>query len=126
RPRSRQRAGREGQSSDQVEGRRPTGPRVIEHFRAVPKGGGWYHYKEWRESVDGIARVFPFPGFFPGTIDVYVEAETSINPEGFPTAQLLQDVSSYINETDPSTGLAIRRPANAAVRVLGITRSPLN
>ena len=92
----------------------------------MPKGGGWYHYKEWRESVDGIARVFPFPGFFPGTIDVYVEAETSINPEGFPTAQLLQDVSSYINETDPSTGLAIRRPANAAVRVLGITRSPLN
>lgn len=98
--------------------------RVLRRCQRRPQGGAYADYQAWGTEVPGIRNVFPYTGA-PGEVDVYVEAEAG--PDGIPDPSQLAEVLSFI-EFDPSeapspTGLANRRPANAAVNVLPIVRT---
>lgn len=98
--------------------------RVLRRCQRRPQGGAYADYQAWGTEVAGIRNVFPYTGL-PGEVDVYVEAEAG--PDGIPDSSQLDAVRDSI-EFDPSeapspTGLANRRPANAAINVLPITRT---
>lgn len=98
--------------------------RVVRRFQRKPQGGAYADYRAWGTEVAGIRNVFPYTGA-PGEVDVYVEAEAG--PDGIPDGAQLAAVADFIefdpNEAPSPTGLANRRPANAAVNVLPITRT---
>lgn len=96
--------------------------RVIDRFRSQPQGGALIDYRFWGEEVEGIVRVYPYTGD-PGEVEVYSEAtpESSGDPDGIPTQAQLDAVLANI-ELD-SGGLASRRPTNAFVWSLPITRT---
>jgi hypothetical protein len=98
--------------------------RVIARFRRRPQGGASADYQQWGTEVEAVRRVFPYKGR-PGEVDVFVES--TAGPDGIPSGALLDDVNESIQfdpEESPSpSGLANRRPVNAAVNVLAITRT---
>lgn len=95
--------------------------RIIDRFQKLPQGGAYVDYESWGESVAGIVNVYPYSGTLPGVIDVYSECSTTIDPDGIPPPALLSDIADAIN-FDVS-GLASRRPVNAFVNSLPITRT---
>lgn len=99
--------------------------RVLRRCQRRPQGGAYADYQAWGTEVAGIRNVFPYTGNNPGEVDVYIEAEAG--PDGIPTGPQLAEVLDFIefdpNEAPSPTGLANRRPANAAVNVLPITRT---
>lgn len=110
--------GAEGESEDVYRAR------VLRRYQRRPQGGAYADYQAWGTEVPGIRNVFPYTGA-PGEVDVYVEAEDG--PDGIPDGSQLDEVRDFI-EFDPAeapspTGLANRRPANAAVNVLPISRA---
>lgn len=96
--------------------------RVIGRFQRRPQGGAYADYRQWGLTVTGIIGIFPYTGD-PGEVDVYVEATaaSSGDPDGIPTSAQLQAVKDAIEQDD--NGLASRRPANAFVNTLAITRT---
>jgi uncharacterized phage protein gp47/JayE len=96
--------------------------RVIRKVQAKPQGGAYADYRAWAEDAAGIVNVYPYTGA-PGTVDVYVEAtpESSGSVDGIPTLAQRNAVKAAIETT--VAGLASRRPANAFVRVLPISRT---
>lgn len=98
--------------------------RVLRRCQRRPQGGAYADYQAWGTEVPGIRNVFPYTGA-PGEVDVYVEAVAG--PDGIPDGSQLAQVQDFIDfdpEEAPSpTGLANRRPVNAAVNVLPITRT---
>lgn len=96
--------------------------RVLERFQAPPQGGAYADYRIWAQDEVGVEAVYPYRGNTPGEVDVYILATeaSSGSPDGIPTPAQLASVAAYI-EADES-GLASRRPVNAAVNVLPITR----
>ena len=98
--------------------------RVLRRCQRRPQGGAYADYQAWGTEVAGIRNVFPYTGD-PGEVDVYVEAEAG--PDGIPSSPQLDAVLAAIefdpNEAPSPTGLANRRPANAAINVLPITRA---
>jgi hypothetical protein len=97
--------------------------RVVARFRRRPQGGASADYQQWGTEVEAVRRVFPYTGA-PGEVDVFVES--TAGPDGIPSGALLDDVMASIqfdpDESPSPTGLANRRPVNAAVNVLPITR----
>lgn len=96
--------------------------RIIDRFQKRPQGGAYADYEQWGEEVAGIINVYPYTGD-PGEVDVYSEATvaSSGSPDGIPTpAQLIAVFDSINLDQD---GLATRRPANAFVNSLAITRT---
>jgi len=94
--------------------------RVTDRFAKLPQGGAYADYEQWGEGAAGIINIYPYTGL-PGIVDVYAEADTTIDPDGIPTASQLQEVEDLI-ELDV-LGLATRRPANSFTNVLPITRT---
>jgi phage-related baseplate assembly protein len=97
--------------------------RVVARYQRRPQGGAYADYQQWGSAVAGIRAVFPYTGA-PGEVDVYVEA---VDGDGVPSEAQLDAVLDAINydpdEFPSPTGLANRRPANAAVNVLPIART---
>lgn len=98
--------------------------RILRRFQRRPQGGAYSDYQAWGTEVEGIRNVYPYTGA-PGQVDVYVEAVAG--PDGIPDSSQLEDVLESIefdpDESPSPTGLANRRPANAAINVLPITRT---
>ena len=96
--------------------------RIIDRFRKTPQGGAYADYELWGEEVPGIINVYPYTGM-PGQVDVYSEAteESSGSPDGIPTAAQLLAVKESIELN--VNGIATRRPANAFVNSLAISRT---
>jgi len=92
--------------------------RVIDRFQQLPQGGSGVDYVIWG-TIPGIVNIFPYKGT-PGFVDVFAEANTDLNPDGFPTAQQLLDVESAIRFDDE--GLQTRLPVNVFLNVFSITR----
>lgn len=95
--------------------------RVEDLFQKRPQGGAYADYEIWGEEVAGIINIYPYTSDFPGQVDVYVEADTSLDPDGVPNNTQLQAVLDNINTNE--NGLASRRPANALVNALAIIRT---
>lgn len=90
--------------------------RVLDALRTTPGGGNSADYRIWSEEVAGVARAYPFAGkpvtsalaSAPPDRTVYVEAETTIDPDGIPPQSLLDEVRASIT-ADPETGIS-RQP----------------
>lgn len=92
--------------------------RVVDRFRRRPQGGAYADYAIWGEGVAGIASVYPYTGA-PGEVDIFVESATEA--DGIPTQAQLDAVFNAVEQD--TSGLANRRPANAFVNVLPISRT---
>lgn len=97
--------------------------RVLFAQRAITGGANATDHKIWSEVVTGVKRAFPYSGrpadagtSYPGDRQVYIEATTDVDADGYAPAWLLDDVRDAINY-DPDTG-ASRTP-------LGITDATL-
>ena len=110
--------GADGESEDAYRAR------VLRRCQRKPQGGAYADYQAWGTEVAGIRNVFPYKGN-PGEVDVYVEAEAG--PDGIPDGSQLAAVKDAIefdpNEAPSPTGLANRRPVNAAINTLPILRT---
>lgn len=85
-------------------------PRVLFAQRAITGGANATDHKIWSEAVTGVKRAFPYSGrpadegtSYPGDRQVYIEATTDIDADGYAPAWLLDDVRQAIN-FDPVTG----------------------
>jgi len=94
--------------------------RIAARFQTPPQGGAYADYSIWGETVPGIVNVYPYTGD-PGQVDVYSEVSTALDADGIPNPAKLLEVYNAIEVTD--SGLASRRPANAYVNSLPITRT---
>lgn len=108
-----------GADAEEIEAYRA---RIQNRARAKPQGGAYADYRIWAEGVAGIVHAYPYAGD-PGEIDVYIEAtvESSGSDDGIPTGAQITAVAAAIELEE--SGLATRRPVNAAVNVLAITRT---
>jgi len=99
--------------------------RIIDRVQKKPQGGAYADYEQWAEEVEGIINAYPYTGD-PGEVDVYCEATeaSSGSADGFPTSAQLDDVLESIEQN--VAGVATRRPVNAAVNVLSITRTEID
>lgn len=99
--------------------------RIVRRVQRRPQGGAYADYQSWGEGVEGIVAVYPYAGD-PGEVDIYVEATeaSSGSPDGIPTAPQLTAVKEALELND--AGLATRRPVNAALNVLPISRTPFS
>lgn len=88
--------------------------RYYDKLRRPGKAGNIYHYEEWAKSVIGVGKVKVYPLWNgPLTVKVViVDANIEI-----PSTELLQDVSSTINQ---------ERPFGATVTVEGATALTIN
>lgn len=100
--------------------------RVMRRAQRKPQGGAYADYQLWGEEDPGIVHVYPYAGVLPGEVDVYVEAtpESSGSADGIPTGAQLDAVAALIDAD--VAGLASRRPVNAAINALPITRQAFN
>ena len=87
-------------------------------------GGNTADFRSWAQEVSGVFRAYPYSGLpygaagtsSPADRTVYVEADTSIDPDGIAPSSLLDDVRDSIT-TDPDT--------NEARQPLGLTDDTL-
>lgn len=90
--------------------------RILDEIRSVCGGGNAADYRLWAQEVGGVARAYPYAGkpvlllleSSPPDRTVYIEADTTIDPDGIAPQSLLDEVRDTIT-TDPITGLA-RQP----------------
>lgn len=94
--------------------------RIKARFQTPPQGGAYADYSIWGELVAGVVNVYPYTGD-PGQVDVYSEVSTALDADGIPDAAKLVEVAAAIELDD--AGLASRRPANAYVNALPISRT---
>ncbi len=102
--------------------------RILDRIQSVQGGGNAADYRLWSEEVAGVARAYPYAGDTLGSGSppertVYVEAETSIDPDGLAPSGLLTEVRESIT-TDPVTGIS-RQPlglTDDTLFVVSITR----
>jgi hypothetical protein len=88
-------------------------PRVLFALRAITGGSNPTDYKIWAEEVAGVKTAFPFSGkpfnlfltSYPGDRVVYIEVETTIDPDGIAPQATLDEVREYL-KTNPTTGKA--------------------
>lgn len=86
-------------------------PRVLAAIRSTFGGANAADYRKWATEVAGVRQAYPFGGkpfdggqdSFPGDRTVYIESETSIDPDGIAPQSLLDEARASMN-TDPVTG----------------------
>lgn len=99
--------------------------RLLEALRNPPSGGNAADYKRWALEVDGVTQAWVYPlrrGI--GTVDVAVASSG-----GLPSASLLADVQSHVDEVRPATvkelwavsPTEVPVDVTAAVRISGAT-----
>lgn len=101
--------------------------RVLDEIRSPGGGGNSADYRRWSQEVAGVFRAYPYAGNPDDLINdtgtseppertVFVEADTSIDPDGIAPQSLLDEVEAAII-ADPETGIE-RQP-------LGLTNDTL-
>jgi len=92
--------------------------RVIDRFQQQPQGGSGVDYVIWGTMPSEVKTIFPYTGD-PGFVDVYVEVFASVQIDGIPTQDQLDDVRAAIIFDD---GSQTRKPINAYLNTFAITR----
>lgn len=103
--------------------------RILDRIQSVQGGGNAADYRLWSEEVAGVARAYPYAGDTlgggsPPERTVYVEAETSIDPDGLAPSSLLDEVRDSIT-ADLDTGIS-RQPlglTDDTLFIVSITRT---
>lgn len=80
--------------------------RVLDKERAPGGGGNSADYRNWAQETPNVVRAFPYSGLPWDDIDflnpsppdrtVYIEADTSIDPDGIPTQTVLDEARETI------------------------------
>lgn len=77
--------------------------RLLSWIRQPPAGGNQYDYVKWAKEVAGVGNAFCVPlGQGLGTVDLVVLAEAS-SGSIIPSAALLSEVQSYIQDVMPTS-----------------------
>lgn len=84
--------------------------RILFEIRTTTGGSNTTDHKKWAEEVAGVKKAFPYSGnltigpglSFPGDRTVFIEADSTIDPDGIPPQTLLDSVRESLN-TDPTT-----------------------
>lgn len=111
--------------------------RVLDKIRAPGGGFNFADGRNWGQEQEGVERIFPYSGnptflatgsgaTSSGDVSLFVEAQTSIDPDGIAPTSLLDDTKDTVI-TDPDTGLH-RIPIGfpiAYLYVASITRTAL-
>lgn len=92
--------------------------RVIDRFQKQPQGGAGVDYVIWGEIPSGVINIYPYTGD-DGFVDVYVEVNTTIEPDGIAPQSVLDEVTEAITYDE---GSQTRKPINAYLNVYSITR----
>ncbi|MCK5644063.1 MAG: baseplate J/gp47 family protein [Gammaproteobacteria bacterium] len=85
--------------------------RVLSVMRASIGGSTATDHKIWGEEVSGVVKIYPYSGnpygygMYPAERLIYVEVDTSIDPDGIPDSDFLDQVRDAIS-TDPDTSLS--------------------
>lgn len=88
--------------------------RIITRFQSTPQGGAYADYRVWGGEVEGVNQIYPYTSDTPGIVDVFVEADVSVDADGIAPPALITSVFDAIE---------LLRPANAFVDVVSITRT---
>lgn len=103
---------------------------ILQRWLARPQGGAYADYLLWaKEASDNVKNAYVYSGWGDDAIpssrtgQVFIYIESVSDTDGIPLQALLDDVYDYI-EGDPD--LSTRRPVNAYVQVLPITRSEVD
>lgn len=107
--------------------------RVMFAQRATTGGGNATDHKVWAEEVAGVVQAFPYAGkppalglqSYPGDRTVYIESDTSIDPDGLAPAGLLAEARVSLNYDLTGKSRAILGQTNDNLYVQSITRIPL-
>jgi uncharacterized phage protein gp47/JayE len=113
--------------------------RVLDKIRTEGGGGNSADYREWAQETEGVARAYPYAGnptfleqgtgsALPGERTVYIQASTSIDPDGIAPQSLLDDARQTIR-FDPDDNNRAREPlplTNDTLYVESITRTTFN
>ena len=106
--------------------------KVLEAYRLEPQGGAATDYRLWSSDAQGVQQVYPYTATGAvNEVNVFVEATSADSVpvgSGIPTAAILADVVSVINQ-DPDTSLPTndrgRRPVQVVVNVASINALPV-
>jgi hypothetical protein len=87
--------------------------RVLFAERVQTGGGNAADYTIWSEEVAGVTKAYVFAGkpfdvigtSFPGDRTIYIQADTTIDPDGIAPTPLLDEVRAAVNN-NPVTGLS--------------------
>ena len=107
--------------------------RLLDEIRSTCGGGNAADYRSWSQEVAGVTRAYPYAGkpilllleSSPPDRTVYIEADTTIDPDGIAPQSLLDEVRDNIT-TDPVTGFA-RQPlglTDDTLFIKSISRTP--
>lgn len=88
--------------------------RLLDDERTEGGGSNSADYRRWAELTPGVARAYPYSGnptyletglgsVYPGQRTVYIKAQTTIDPDGVPTAPLLATATDYIEYNQNTT-----------------------
>lgn len=84
--------------------------RLLEVIRSKGGGSDAYDYRLWAEVVSNVANVYPYSMkpfnegiFYPGDRTIFVEATSTVDPDGIAPNSLLDSVRDAINY-NPTTG----------------------
>jgi len=106
--------------------------RILDVIRSKGGGANLSDYRIWGQEVTGVERIYPYAGDPldptrpPPWRTLYVECDTSIDPDGIAPSGLLDQVRASVT-TDPVTGLA-RQPlglTNDTLITRAISRTPI-
>jgi len=108
--------------------------RLLNEARTVGGGSNAVDYRTWAELGDGVFRAFPYSGrpsgtSIPGDRTVYIEVDSSINPDGEATGTIGQAVldsardNINYNQTDGTANPALGT-TDSSLYVESITRVP--
>lgn len=85
--------------------------RVLTAARRRLGGYGFIDNRQWAEETPGVAAAYPFTGR-PGIVGslppertMYIEADSTIDPDGIAPPALLDDARDHLN-TNPETGIS--------------------
>lgn len=96
--------------------------KILESFQLEPQGGSGSDYRLWSNEVQGVNQSYPFvESIAPHDVNLFIEATTtdSTDGKGTPSAQLLLDVESSIE--DPTPNRPARKPITDLVNYLPVT-----
>jgi uncharacterized phage protein gp47/JayE len=108
--------------------------RILNEIRTVGGGGNAVDYRRWAENGDGVFRAFPYSGVpsgtsLPGDRTVYIEVDSSIDPDGEANGSIGQAVLDSARDNinyDQTTGTS-NPPlgtTDSSLYVESITRVP--
>lgn len=95
--------------------------KVVDSYRLDPQGGSGSDYRLWASEVTGVKQSYPFASTNYNEVNLFIEATipSSIDGKGTPSATILNDVKSSIE--DPT----IDRPSRKPLGVYAVNYTPV-